>query len=118
MYYFVEEKIKKSVENGEFDNLPGSGKPLNLHDDLPGLSPEIKMAYRILNNAGFIPNHVGQKRGNITFSDLMHHATDGNKIEATKMLEYDKYMELSRKRKWHRNPKFASYAKKIYKKLF
>ncbi len=28
MYYFVEDKIKKSIEDGEFDNLPGMGKPL------------------------------------------------------------------------------------------
>ena len=28
MYQFVEEKIKKAVEDGKFNDLPGAGKPL------------------------------------------------------------------------------------------
>ncbi|MBW1766097.1 MAG: DUF1992 domain-containing protein, partial [Deltaproteobacteria bacterium] len=29
----VERKIKEAEERGEFDNLPGQGKPLDLDDD-------------------------------------------------------------------------------------
>ena len=28
----IEKKIKEAVEKGEFDNLPGKGKPLDLED--------------------------------------------------------------------------------------
>lgn len=117
MYFFVEEKIKKAVDNGEFDHLPGMGKPLNLKDDLPGLSEDLKMTYRILKNGGFISEQVEQK-GNITFHNLMSQATEGEKIDQTKMQKYDEYMELTRNRKWHKNSTFATYAKKIYEKLF
>ena len=39
---------------GAFDDLPGAGKPLDLDDDR--LVPEdVRIAYRILRNAGFVP---------------------------------------------------------------
>lgn len=38
MHRIVEDKIKEAIKNGEFDNLPGKGKPLNLKEDLQGLS--------------------------------------------------------------------------------
>ena len=47
MYQFVEEKIKKAVEDGTFNDLPGAGKPLDFRDDLPGLSPELKMGFKV-----------------------------------------------------------------------
>ena len=50
----VEEKIREAIRAGAFDDLPGAGKPLDLDDDK--LIPEdLRMAYRILKNAGFVP---------------------------------------------------------------
>lgn len=52
----IEERILTAQKNGEMDNLPGKGKPLNLEDmDTP---EEIRMAYRILKNSGFLPPEV------------------------------------------------------------
>ena len=47
----VEEHIKKAMEQGKFDNLPGAGKPLRLEEN-PWEDPEWSMAYHILQNAG------------------------------------------------------------------
>ena len=53
----AERKIAEAAAQGEFDGLPGSGKPLVLDDDL--LVPEEqRMANRILRNAGFVPREV------------------------------------------------------------
>jgi hypothetical protein len=50
----AEQKIRAAMERGEFDDLPGEGRPLDLSDDR--LVPEgLRMAYRLLKNAGFIP---------------------------------------------------------------
>lgn len=50
----AERKIAEAVSRGELDDLPGSGKPLALDDD--ALIPEdLRVAYRILKNAGFVP---------------------------------------------------------------
>jgi hypothetical protein len=50
----AERRILEAQEAGEFDNLPGEGAPLALDDD--ALVPEeLRAAYRLLKNAGFVP---------------------------------------------------------------
>ena len=50
----AERKIAEAIARGELDNLPGAGRPLNLDDD--ALIPaELRLAYRILKNAGYVP---------------------------------------------------------------
>ena len=50
----VEEKIREAVQRGEFDNLPGSGEPLQLDDD-SHLPDDLRIAYKILKNADCLP---------------------------------------------------------------
>ena len=45
------------MERGEFDNLPGAGKPLDL-DNNPFVPTELRMAYKVLKNAGVVPQEV------------------------------------------------------------
>ncbi len=53
----AEERIARARDAGEFDQLPGAGKPLALDDD--ALVPEeMRVAYRILKNAGYAPPEV------------------------------------------------------------
>ena len=48
--WLAEKWIEDAVAQGEFDNLPGAGRPLELDDD--ALVPEdMRMAHRILKNA-------------------------------------------------------------------
>lgn len=55
----AEQKIAEAIERGELDDLPGAGRPLELDDD--SLVPEdLRLAYRILKNAGFVPAEVGE----------------------------------------------------------
>lgn len=57
----VEERIQEAMRRGDFDDLPGAGKPLELDDD-PLVPPEVRVAYRILKNAGFVPPEVLERR--------------------------------------------------------
>ena len=53
----AERKIAEALERGELANLPGEGRPVGLDDD--ALVPEdLRVAYRILKNAGFVPPEV------------------------------------------------------------
>src|SRR6516225_4191140 len=57
----VEQRIAAAAARGEFDDLPGTGAPLTLDDD--ALVPEeVRVANRILKNAGFVPPAVEQLR--------------------------------------------------------
>jgi hypothetical protein len=59
--WVAEQKIAEALERGEFDDLPGAGMPLALDDD--ALVPEdLRLAYRILKNAGFVPPEVEARR--------------------------------------------------------
>src|SRR5438477_13003181 len=51
----AERKIQKAIDDGAFDDLPGKGKPLNLDDD-PFTPPHLRLANRILKNAGVLPD--------------------------------------------------------------
>ncbi len=50
----ADEKIREAMNRGEFENLEGRGKPLNLEDD-SHLPQDIRMAYKILKNADCLP---------------------------------------------------------------
>ena len=53
----AERKIEEAIARGEFDDLPGAGRPLELDDD--ALVPEdLRGAYRVLKNAGYVPAEV------------------------------------------------------------
>jgi DnaJ family protein C protein 28 len=48
----VERRIQQAQTGGQFDNLPGKGKPLDLREN-PFAKPEWRLAHRMLKNAGF-----------------------------------------------------------------
>ena len=55
--FLAERRIAESVSRGDFDHLPGAGRPLDLDDDA-FVPEELRVAYRILKNAGFVPPEV------------------------------------------------------------
>lgn len=57
----AERRIREAQERGEFNALPGAGKPLALENEL--LVPEeLRAAYRLLRNAGFLPAELEPHR--------------------------------------------------------
>lgn len=50
----AEERIQAAIRAGELDGLAGQGRPLELDDDRH-IPPELRVAYRILKNAGCAP---------------------------------------------------------------
>ena len=57
----VEERIRKAQKKGEFENLQGSGKPLDLLDD-QAVAEELRLAYKILKNADCLPPEIELKK--------------------------------------------------------
>lgn len=55
--FLAEERLAEAVSRGELDDLPGAGRPLELDDD-PLVPDDLKLAYRILKNAGYVPAEV------------------------------------------------------------
>ena len=93
----VEQRISAAAARGEFDNLPGAGEPLEFDDD--ALVPEeVRVANRIMKNAGFVPPAVEHLRA---LRDLQNE-TGGIEDPATrrklqaKMLALDMALESLR----------------------
>lgn len=57
----VEKQIREAIERGEFDNLRGKGKPLDLGED-PFTPTEWQLAFKILKDAGAAPDWIEQDK--------------------------------------------------------
>ncbi len=57
----VEKQIREAIERGEFDHLPGKGKPLDLGED-PFTPTEWQLAFKILKDAGAAPGWIEQDK--------------------------------------------------------
>ncbi|HJX73241.1 MAG TPA: DnaJ family domain-containing protein [Candidatus Deferrimicrobiaceae bacterium] len=113
----AEKKIREAIERGEFANLPGAGKPLRLEDD--SMIPEdLRVAYKILKNAGCIPPELELRREIITLRDLLRSIEDEDgKRERIRELNY-KLLKLNIIAKRTVNlDDFPEYKDRIHKKL-
>lgn len=70
----IEERIRKAQEEGEFENLPGSGKPLSM--DEPNVPEELRLAYKILKNAECLPPEIELKKEITRIEDVLAGMTD------------------------------------------
>lgn len=66
----VEERIRKAQERGEFDTLPGAGRPLELAPD-GHIAEDLRLAYKILKNADCLPPEVELKKEIEKTEDLL-----------------------------------------------
>lgn len=70
-----EDKIKRAYEDGEFKDLPGYGKALKL-EDLSSIPQELRMAYKMMKNAGMINEESALKQELLTIEDLIDKCQD------------------------------------------
>ena len=57
----IDQKIREAMERGEFDDLPGKGKSLDTSEN-PFEDPELRLAHRMLRNAGFAPSWIEERK--------------------------------------------------------
>lgn len=71
----AERRIEEAMARGEFDNLEGRGRPLVFEDD--SMVPEdLRMAYKVLKNAGYLPPEILEEKELLTAADLLANAPD------------------------------------------
>ena len=120
-WLIAEERIKKAYEDKEFENLPGFGKPLK-PDDLASVPDDLRMAFRIMKNAGYSDEDSKLKHEMMTIEDLIRKAENPDDKEELrrklneKMLRYNSVM--AKRGKKTNSAVFKNYEEKINKKLF
>ena len=113
----AEQRIREAIENGEFENLKGMGKPLDLGDE-SWIPEDLRMAYRILKNAGCLPAELELRKEVMNLRELID-TIDDNKERLKKIRELNfKLMKLNELRK---KPlyldNFPEYEDKFCKKI-
>lgn len=73
----AERKIIEAYKKGEFDNLPGKGKPLNLEPD-SHIPEELRTAYKILKNANVLPPEIELAKEIQSIESFLSSITDDN----------------------------------------
>ena len=84
----AEERIRDAIQRGEFDNLPGLGKPLNLEDDRH-IPEDLRLAYKVLKNAGCLPPELELKKEISKAEELLSSMEDeGQKYRQLQKLNF------------------------------
>lgn len=74
----AEQQIQAALEKGELSNLPGEGAPLHLDDDSQ-VPSELRTAFRLLKNSGFLPPELEMRREAIELNKLLRHLEPDDK---------------------------------------
>lgn len=113
----AEEKIKRAMEDGAFDNLSGKGRPLNFEDET-WIPEDLRLTYRVLKNAGCIPLELEKRKEILSLKEIMD-TIDDDKEKLKKLRELNfKLMEFNmiRKRPLYLE-KLPEYEKRVFEKF-
>ena len=71
----IEEQIRQAIEAGEFDNLEGKGKPIDLTAYFA--TPEdVRMGYSMLKSQNFVPEEVDRLKEIGDLKEKIAHCSD------------------------------------------
>jgi hypothetical protein len=71
----VEERIKHAQKRGDFDKLPGQGRPLQFREE-PFVAEDLRLAHKILKNADCLPPELEAQREIRQTRQLLSKSTD------------------------------------------
>ncbi|SFG14791.1 DnaJ family domain-containing protein [Sporolactobacillus nakayamae] len=115
----AEEKIQEGLKAGAFDHLPGKGKPLVL-EDLSSVPKELRTGYKMMKNAGMLPEELQIKKDIVTLNDLLNCCeNEQERARLTKQLRFKqlKFNQLVEKRSIVHTSTFQSYRSRIFNRL-
>jgi hypothetical protein len=71
----AEQAILEAQRRGEFDGLQGQGRPLPDESD-PFMPETLRMAYKLLKNAGYVPEEIQAQREIRSLIECLEQETD------------------------------------------
>jgi hypothetical protein len=113
----VERRIKEALDNGEFDHLPGKGKPLALEND-NHIPEDLRIAYKILKNADCLPPEIQEKKEIMRMEDMLDSLPDD--LERYKLVKKINYKIMKLNMSGRRSPLLEEkqiYFKKLVEKF-
>ena len=90
----AEQKIREAIEAGEFDNLVGAGKPIDLEEYFQ--TPEhLRMAYSILKSAGCAPEEIELMKEIAALDAELATTSDGEKRQLIQRRIRERRLQLA-----------------------
>ncbi|WPP39618.1 DnaJ family domain-containing protein [Paenibacillus hunanensis] len=117
--WLADQMIEEAMKRGEFDDLPGKGKPLEL-EDLSHVPEELRSAYKLMKNANIMPEELTLRQEMLTLSDLIAACQqDEERLRLRKKLD-EKTLRLNMltaQKDWSSNSAYNRYESKIRQRL-
>jgi adenylate kinase len=115
-----EERIKQAYQDGKFEGLPGIGKPIQI-EDLSGIPEELRMAYKIMKNAGYTEEEGRVRQEMMDIEDLLRKCDENEKENLQRKLNEKlvRFNQLLAKRGIKTNSSmFKNYELKVQRKIY
>ncbi len=89
LHFIAEKRIEKAIADGTIDDLSHwKNKPMP-KDDMENVPVDLRMGYKILKNAGYVPEEVALSKEIKRTEDLLKHCSDEKeKYKKMKKLEF------------------------------
>ncbi len=114
----AEQRIQDAIRRGELDDLSLQGQPLP-REDLTEVPEELRMAYKILKNAGYVPEEITLQKEIVSLRSLLEACTEDAEEHAAlsrrlslRQLQFDLLMEKN-----GRNPALQEYSTALTRRL-
>jgi hypothetical protein len=113
----AEQRIREAINNGMFEKLSGSGRPLVFKDET-WIPKDLRIAYRFLKNAGCIPLELERRNEILNLKNLLYTLDDDKeRIKEIRELNF-KLIQLNMMRKKPFNLEdFPEYENRIQEQL-
>ncbi|WML49875.1 DUF1992 domain-containing protein [Neobacillus sp. PS3-34] len=115
-----EDRIRRAYEDGEFNELPGLGKPMKL-EDLSAIPEELRMAYKMLKNAGYAQEESQLRKEMMSIEDLIRKCEDPDEKQGLQRKLNQKLHRfngmMAKKGVQTNSSIFKNYEQKIYTKM-
>ncbi len=113
----AEQRIREAIDQGEFDNLEGRGRPIVFEDET-WVPEDLRAAYRILRNAGCLPEEIQLRKEVFGLRELLL-SIDDDEERLRKIRELNfRLLKLNELRRRPFNLEdFPEYEDKIYEKF-
>ena len=113
----AEQRILEAQRRGEFDDLPGKGKPLEM-EDLSWVPDELRVGYMVLKNAHVLPPEAELRKDIHILEDLLKHIEDESQRKTLAKSMQWKMIRLDLlKRRSMSGQSIRDYGQKLVKKF-
>ena len=76
----AEQRILEAIRDGALDDLTLHGQPIQ-HEDFSGVPEELRMGYKILKKAGYLPEELQVKQEILALQDMLQACTSPEEKE-------------------------------------